>query len=38
MTLLKFGMLTKLRLGATYILSAKIAEKQNHGQNNEALH
>jgi len=30
-------MLTKLMLGLPYLLSTKIAEKQNHGQNSKAL-
>ena len=37
-TLLRSWMLMKLMLGATYLLFAKIAKKQNHDQNIEALH
>ena len=35
--LLRSATLMKLRSEATYLLSAKIAKKQNHSQNNEAL-
>ena len=37
-TLLRSATLTKLMSGAIYLLSVKIAEKQNYGQNNEALY
>jgi len=37
-TLLRSVMLTKLRLGATCLLSAKTAEKQKHSQNDETHH
>ena len=37
-TLLKSRTLMRLMLGATCLLFAKIAEKQNYGQNNEVLH
>jgi len=34
-TLLRLGMLTKLRLGATCLLSAKTVEMQNHSLRDE---
>ena len=37
-TLLRFATLTRLKLGATCLLSAKIAEEQNHGQSDEIHH
>ena len=37
-TLLRLAMLTRLRLGVTCLLSAKTFEKQNHGQDSEAIH
>ena len=37
-TLLRFATLTKLRLGATYLLSTKTAEEQNHGQTDKTHH
>ena len=37
-TLLRSWTLTRLKLGATCLLFAKIAEKQKQGQNNKALH
>ena len=36
-TLLRSGMLTKLRLGATYLLYAKTTEEQNHSEQNDPL-
>ena len=37
-TLLRFATLTKLRLGATCLLSAKTPEEQNHGQTDKTHH
>ena len=37
-TLLRSWTLTRLKLGATCLLSTKIAERQKHDQNNRALH
>ena len=37
-TLLRFATLTKLRLGATCLLSAKTPKEQNHGQTDKTHH